>query len=45
MGFASYFGNYDVHLLNYTTSGKTSGDYSSVVGYASMSFELKETNM
>ncbi|MGC9054837.1 MAG: AmmeMemoRadiSam system protein B, partial [Candidatus Hydrogenedens sp.] len=27
MGFSSFFGNYDVHLLNYTTSGKTSGDY------------------
>ncbi len=45
MGYASYFGNYDVHLLNYSTSGKTSGDYSAVVGYASMSFELNERKM
>lgn len=43
MGYSSYFGNYDVHFLNYSTSGKTSGDYSSVVGYVSMSFELDET--
>ncbi len=45
MGYASYFGNYDTHLLNYSTSGKTSGDYSAVVGYASISFELNETKM
>ncbi len=45
MGFSSYFGDYNTHLLNYTTSGKTSGDYSSVVGYASISFELKDTSL
>lgn len=45
MGYASYFGNYDVHLLNYSTSGKTSGNYTAVVGYAAMSFELNKTTM
>ncbi|MCX8065636.1 MAG: AmmeMemoRadiSam system protein B [Candidatus Hydrogenedentes bacterium] len=40
MGFSSYFGDYTVTLLDYSTSARTSGDYSSVVGYASISFEL-----
>ncbi len=44
MGYSSYFGEYNVYLLNYSTSGKTSGDYTSVVGYASLSFEINNDN-
>lgn len=44
MGFAAAFGDYDVHVLDYSTSAKASGDYSSVVGYASISFELTNSN-
>ncbi|HOK09270.1 MAG TPA: AmmeMemoRadiSam system protein B [Candidatus Hydrogenedens sp.] len=44
MGFASTFGNYSVNVLDYSTSGKTSGDYSSVVGYTAISFELSQQN-
>lgn len=42
MGFAQSFGDYIVNVLNYTTSGKTSGDYSAVVGYTAITFEQKE---
>lgn len=40
MGFASCFGDYEVIHLDYSTSARTSGDYSAVVGYASLSFEI-----
>lgn len=40
MGFSSYFGDYKVIPLDYSTSAKTSGDYSAVVGYTSISFEI-----
>jgi len=44
MGFSSYFGDYEVILLDYSTSARTSNDYSAVVGYTSISFEIPKSN-
>ena len=44
MGYASAFGDYEVRVLDYSTSAKASGDYSSVVGYMAISFELNNSN-